>query len=816
MLMIILGIYIVVSIVGAAEMVIRGTEEAKRENHVEDGEFSVFVPLTDAMIESLSQRGTVIERMFSFDAEANDGSMLRVFSVREYINKITLDEGSLPITRGGDETTEAVIEMQYAKAHSIEVGDRIIVDERAFIISGIGTVPDYDAVLKTFSTPAADAENFGLMFVPNDIYTDIVNQGRKSENYTYAFRLGDKSADDLKDRIKALEFDYTKVEDVYFREKIGDALDQKEEVCAALRKLSDGTGKVKDGAGKLKEGIAKLGLDDGGVYEGAAELDRGMRKFKSEAEDLLDEVFAVEMENLTGFVKADENQRIAAAAGDVVMDKKVGLVAGVIVLILFAYVISVFVVHQIEREQSVIGALYSMGVKKGDLLRHYVKLPTMLAFLAGCVGCALAFSPLGVDMMAQNTYDYFSIPDFDRVYPIYLIVYGALLPPVICLLVNILTINKKLSKTALSLLRNEQSPQKQKNYDLRIRSFTRLFAVRQLLREARSAVIILIGMLITMMVMVLGINTSVLCTNIKNRNVADTKYEYMYLLKYPMKEVPKEAEATYIKSLTIDCEGYNLDVSVIGIDKESRYFTDVTPEKGKNKAVINASLKQRFGFDTGDKILLEDKAMDVNYSFSITDVSDYSVGFVIFMDIRSMRDLFGEDADYVNALYADEELAIEEGRLYSVTSKKDIEHSSAVFLEMMRSLTVTLLAAGSIICCVVMYLMMAVMIDRSAKGISLLRIFGYRFGEVRKLYLNGNTAVVAIGGLFVIPLAKRLIDTIYPSFIANVACSMDLHYPWFLYAGIYLGLLCIYFAVNVLLLRKIRSITPAEVLKDRE
>ena len=112
--------------------------------------------------------------------------------------------------------------------------------------------------------------------------------------------------------------------------------------------------------------------------------------------------------------------------------------------------------------------------------------------------------------------------------------------------------------------------------------------------------------------------------------------------------------------------------------------------------------------------------------------------------------------------------------------------------------------------------MMAVMIDRSAMGISLIKIFGYRSDEVRKLYLNGNTAVVAIGGLITIPLAKFLIDKLYPSFIPNVACSMYLGYSWQLYLELYLGLMLVYFAVNALLLRKINRITPAEILKDRE
>ena len=558
-------------------------------------------------------------------------------------------------------------------------------------------------------------------------------------------------------------------------------------------------------------------MDDGGLYDGTVELDDGMKEFKTETEKLIDEVFEVKLDNLTEFVKADENIRIAAAAGDVIMDKRVGLVAGVIVLILFAYVISVFIVHQIEGEQSVIGALYSMGVKKKDLLRHYVTLPTIISFIAGGIGCILAFTPIGITMMAQSTYDYFSIPEFDMVHPTYLILYGLVLPPVISLIVNLITINGKLSRTALSLLRNEQKSGKLKAYNLKIKSFTKLFAVRQLLRESRSAIIILIGMLITLMVIVLGINTYVLCSNVRDDNVRDTKYNYMYLLKYPMKtdDIPREAESTYLKSLSIECEGYNQDVSVIGIDGSSRYF-DADPEKGKNKAVINTSLVQRYGYKVGDKITLEDKTMDLNYTFTITGISDYSVGFTVFMDIESMRELFGEDEDYINVLYSDEKLDIEEGRLYSITTKEDIEHSSAVFLDIMMSLTVTLISAGIVICCVVMYLMMAVMIDRSAMGISLIKIFGYRSNEVRKLYLNGNTAIVAIGGIITIPLAKMIIDSIYPSFIANVACSMNLHYPWMLYAGIYVGLLAIYFAVNALLLRKINRITPAEVLKDRE
>ena len=135
---------------------------------------------------------------------------------------------------------------------------------------------------------------------------------------------------------------------------------------------------------------------------------------------------------------------------------------------------------------------------------------------------------------------------------------------------------------------------------------------------------------------------------------------------------------------------------------------------------------------------------------------------------------------------------------------------------MMFSLVFTLIAAGTVILCIVMYLMMGVMIDRSTFGISLIKIFGYRNSEIRRLYLNGDTAVVAVGGIIVIPLAKLIMDKIYVLFVANVACCIKLDFPWFVYLGIYVLLLLICIGASALLVRKINRITPAEVLKNRE
>ena len=65
------------------------------------------------------------------------------------------------------------------------------------------------------------------------------------------------------------------------------------------------------------------------------------------------------------------------------------------------------------------------------------------------------------------------------------------------------------------------------------------------------------------------------------------------------------------------------------------------------------------------------------------------------------------------------------------------EQSASVFVNLMFSLVVTMLSAGTVIFCVVMYLMMGVMIDRSAMGISLIKIFGCRPKEIPNSIAHG-------------------------------------------------------------------------------
>lgn len=186
------------------------------------------------------------------------------------------------------------------------------------------------------------------------------------------------------------------------------------------------------------------------------------------------------------------------------------------------------------------------------------------------------------------------------------------------------------------------------------------------------------------------------------------------------------------------------------------------------------------------------------------------------MDIGSMRGLFGKADNYFNVVFSDKSLDIPSGQLYAVTSKEDIEKSSDIFISMMMPMVSMLSAVSVLVFAVVMYLMMKVMIDRSSFGISLLKVFGYRQKEVRRLYLNGNFYIVAVEAAVCLPLSKKTMDVMYPHLVANVGCAMDLSFTWQMYVGIYVGIMVLYLLINAVLAGKLKKILPAEVLKNRE
>ena len=833
-LLIILCMYMIGSLVGAGETIVQGVDEQAEKNHVEDGQFTCFVPLSKDNNKVLAEHDVELEKMFYLDF-AKQKETIRIFQNRQKINLVALREGRL-----AEKENEIVLERRYAEEHQYTVGSQIMLGKIKFQVTGIATTPDYDAPLCKMSDTIVDSKNFGTAFVGKRAYNKLKQShlAAQSEEYLYAYCLkGTATSDDVKDILNDFIVDADDISDSFFQDywertggKVTDIDDGIDDLSKGAKKLADGLRKLNRYKNKLnlvpeklfesaleqtedalkengtsvslteknytdelnhmitsQSGItamawksAKENLDalkqykDGllsytdGVEkagEGASKLQDGMDELKNGADEFIDEM-DVNLANLQSFVTAEDNPRIGASADDQKINISAGLVFGVILIVLFAYVISVFTIHSIEKESSIIGTLYALGGARRELMHHYLMLPVVVTTFAGILGFLAAVSPVGIPVQMQDCLAYFSMPEITVQVPVYLILYGVFMPPVMACVVNYIVIRKKLSRTALSLMRNETKKKKQKTIQLGKMSFLKMFRIRQMLRESRAGITVAVGMFIALLCMMISLDCYELCIHVRDNNIADTNYDY------------------------------NWDVTVLGIEKGNSYF-DANVEKGKGKVVASSALAQKYELSIGDEFTLKDEETDTLYAFEVTDICQYAPAFFVFMDIDSARDLFGEQDDYYNTIFSNKDLKIPSGRLYATTTKEDIEKSADVFMQMMVSMVITITIVSTLIFILVMYLMMKVMIDRSAYSISLMKVFGFRTREIRKLYLDGNFYIVLVSAIVNIPLSKAIMDWMYPRYlVSNIACGLDLSFEPWLYVAVFALIMICYFAVS--------------------
>ena len=812
-LLIILAMYLVVSLVGAAETIIRGSENADSRQCVEDGDFSLFVPMKDEEMEDLEADGVTIEPQFYMDYEIDEDHTIRIFANRDEVNRIDLVKGTL-----AEKGNELVVERQFAEKNDISAGDVITFGGREFTVTGIGTTPDYDNVLKSLGDTGCDCLHFGTGFVAADVYDTLRAEEKsiKSEEYYYAYRLnGAMTDDELKDRLEELEFTSGDVEDPFFQEYWDRTMGKKDDLTDGIQELLDGAKELKE-LKAFEDGIIDYTDGTKEAEDGSNELLDGIQELKDETDDMIDDIFSEDAQNLMTFVKAGDNARIQAASGDQELYRSVGTIAGAILLILISYVLSVFVVHSIDQESAVIGALYALGVKRKNLMAHYVTLPTVITFVSGLIGTLLGYSSLGVPIQMQDCYNYYSLPDLDVIYMPYLFIYGIVVPPVISIIVNSLVIRKRLSKPVLTMIRNEQKVGNGKDIKLGNMSFMNLFKIRQMLRESRTGFTVVFGMFVSLLLAMMSLEIYTYCANVNRDYVNDTKYEYMYTYKYPTEEVPEGGYEAYAKTLKKKIYGYNFDITVMGLTENNPFF-DVDLSDSSSKVAISSSIAYKYGLDVGDTLTLKDDEADKIYAFEIASVAQYAPSFMVFMPYDKALELFDEPEDYFNVVFSDHALDVETGRLYATTTKTDVKKAAGIFSDIMQGMILTIGGVSVLIFIVVMYLMMKVMIDRSSFNIALIKIFGYRNKEVKKMYLDGNFYIITIGALISIPLTKWIMDVAYePAFVPNIACGIDKSFPFWMYLAIFAGILILYFIINHLLIRRIRKMVPAEVLKNRE
>lgn len=258
-------------------------------------------------------------------------------------------------------------------------------------------------------------------------------------------------------------------------------------------------------------------------------------------------------------------------------------------------------------------------------------------------------------------------------------------------------------------------------------------------------------------------------------------------------------------------------VTVYGISPDSRYWKDLNV--GDGSVVFGRGLLDKFGWKQGQKVSFHDKYEDKDYSFEYAG-GDSAWGsksdMNAYMSIDDFNELFGNDASYFNGYVSDEKLDLDARYFAGDTTPDDMRAVGNQFIEMMSDLIGMMVGLSVFIFLLFMYLLTKAVIDRSARSISYMKVFGYRDGEISHLYIRSITLCVVAALVLSLPVIIGSLTAIFRSMLLAYNGNIEIYVPWWSMAACVGIGFATYLVVALLHTRSIKRVSLSEALKVQE
>ncbi len=258
-------------------------------------------------------------------------------------------------------------------------------------------------------------------------------------------------------------------------------------------------------------------------------------------------------------------------------------------------------------------------------------------------------------------------------------------------------------------------------------------------------------------------------------------------------------------------------VSVFGVLPDSRYWKDLNV--GDGRVVFGGGLLDKFGWKEGQRVEFHDKYGDKDYSLEYAD-EDCTWGsksdMNVYLSIEDFNKLFGNDTAYFNGYVSDETLDLDARYFAGDTTPDDMRAVGNQFIGMMSSLIGMMVGLAVFIFLLFMYLLTKAVIDRSARSISYMKVFGYRGGEISHLYIRSITLCVMAALVLSQPVIIGSLTAIFRSMLLAYNGNIEIYVPWWSIAACVGIGFATYLVVALLHTRSIRRVSLSEALKVQE
>ena len=214
--------------------------------------------------------------------------------------------------------------------------------------------------------------------------------------------------------------------------------------------------------------------------------------------------------------------------------------------------------------------------------------------------------------------------------------------------------------------------------------------------------------------------------------------------------------------------GGDESVTVYGISDGSSYISlpGGIPE---GHVYISTAFRDKFYLKTGDVITLHEEYENKSYDLTVEGFTDYEGGIAVFMDNSSFNETFGKKDDEFSGYFSRNEITdIDEQDIATVITADDISkvttqlmHSVGGFIEIFKYAMIILAAA-------LIYLLAKIIIERNEHSISMVKILGFKNGEIGSLYIIPTAIVVAVFTVISLAVGYFMMLWIFHAFLMQM------------------------------------------------
>ena len=514
------------------------------------------------------------------------------------------------------------------------------------------------------------------------------------------------------------------------------------------------------------------------------------------------------------------NQGIGYAADDVSGDSTMWSVLLYMIIVIMAFVFVVLTSGTIEEESAIIGTLLANGYRRRELVTHYLALPAAVGIAAAAVGNVVGYTLMS-EPMRNLYYGSYSLPPYYATWSWGVFAQTTMLPVATLVVITLLGLLRKMGHTPLEFLRHETSKGGVKRgFALPERlSFTSRFRLRVFLRNLGNFATLFVGIGFASMLLLFSLAILPTMThyaeNLHNNVVA----EHMYTLKAPLEVDNAQAEKYAVYSLEYDRgEGSGTEsITVYGVPEDSRYWDDLAV--GDGHVVFGNGLIDKFRFADGQTVNLydkyEDETREVTYEGDGCAWGTKS-DMAVYMSLDDFNRFFGNDAGYFNGYASDQALDLDARYLTSDLTPESMDAIGEQFVGMMDDMIGMLVGLSVFIFLVFMYLLTRSVIDRSARAISYMKVFGYRDSEISRLYVRSITLTVAVSLVVCQPLIIGGLTLLFRAMLLAYNGNIEIYVPMAAIAEVIAIGFATYLAVALLHIRRIKRVPLALALKVQE